>query len=187
MIKKIINGLRSAFLCLLIMTVLCGVIYPGIVTVIAQTMFPSQADGSMVSVTLQDGTQKVYGSSLIAQEFSDPKYLIGRPMGTTNLSPVSEEQERLVAERIAWWHSLDPDNKKDIPMDLVTASGSGVDPNISPSGAAYQVERIARERGISEESVKAIIAENTAGRFLGFWGEPSVNVLNVNLALDGLR
>jgi K+-transporting ATPase ATPase C chain len=168
------------------MTVLCGIVYPGIVTGVAQAVFPSEANGSIITVTLKDGTTKSFGSELIAQEFTKPVYLIGRPLGTTNLSALSEEQAMLVRERIDWWHSLDPSNTADIPMDLITASGSGVDPNISPEAAEYQVARIARERGISEDEVRSIVSKFTTGRFLGFWGEPAVNVLKVNLTLDGL-
>lgn len=186
MMKKLLIDLRPAFLCFVIMTILCGVIYPGIVTGIAQVVFPEQANGSIITVTLKDGTQKEYGSALIAQEFTKPEYLIGRPLGTTNLSPVSKEQEKKVQERMDWWYSFDPEKEVDLPMDLVTASGSGVDPNISPEAAEYQVTRIARERDISEDAVKEIIKKYTTGRFLGFWGEPAVNVLKVNLALDGL-
>lgn len=184
--NKIIRALRPALLCFVIMTILCGVIYTGVVTGIAQAVFSNKANGSIVTVTLKDGTKKDFGSALIAQEFTKPEYLIGRPMGTTNLSPVSEEQKELVQQRIDWWHSLDPENKADIPIDLVTASGSGVDPNITPEAAEYQVARIARVRSISEDDVRDIIKENTTGSFLGFWGEPAVNVLKVNLALDGL-
>ncbi|MCB8817540.1 potassium-transporting ATPase subunit KdpC [Desulfosporosinus shakirovi] len=184
--SKIIKVFRPAILCFVVMTLLCGVIYPGVVTGIAQAVFPKQANGSIISVTLNDGTKKDFGSALIAQEFTKPEYMIGRPMGTTNLSPVGEEQEKLVKERIDWWHALDPNNTADIPMDLVTASGSGVDPNITPEAAEYQIARIARERGIREDAVREIINKNTTGRFLGFWGEPAVNVLKVNLGLDSL-
>lgn len=177
---------RPALVCFAAMTVLCGVLYTAAVTGIAQLAFPNQANGSVLSVTLEDGAQKEYGSALIAQEFTKPEYLIGRPAGTTNLSPVSNEQEALVQERINWWHSFDPANTAEIPMDLVTASGSGVDPNISPEAAEYQVKRIARERNLSEDDVREAIKKYTTGRFLGFWGEPAVNVLKVNLALDGL-
>lgn len=183
---KTMKILRPAFMCFLIMSILCGVIYTAAVTGIAQLIFPSQAGGSIITITLKDGTQKEYGSALIAQEFTGSEYMIGRPMGTTNLSPVSDEQKALVQERTDWLHSLDPDNTVDIPMDLVTASGSGVDPNITPEAAEYQVTRLARERGISKDDVRAIISKYTTGRFLGFWGEPAVNVLKVNLALDGL-
>lgn len=184
--NRMMSVLKPAFLCFAAMTILCGIIYPGIVTGIAQAVFPDRANGSMITVTLKDGTKKDFGSALIVQEFTKPEYLIGRPAGTTNLSPASEEQQKLVGERIDWWHSMDPDNTADIPMDLVTASGSGVDPNISPAAAEYQVARIARERGMSEDAVRAIIKQHTTGRFLGFWGEPAVNVLKVNLTLDGL-
>jgi K+-transporting ATPase ATPase C chain len=184
--NSFIKMLKPALICLVMMTILCGVIYTGVITGVAGVVFPKQANGSVILVTLKDGTQKQYGSELIGQEFTKPQYLIGRPMGTTNLSPVSKEQKKLVEERIAWWHLLDPENTNDIPMDLVTASGSGVDPNISPEGAQYQIFRIARQRNISEVTVSTIIKKYTTGRFLGFWGEPSVNVLKVNLALDGL-
>jgi K+-transporting ATPase ATPase C chain len=177
--------LKPALICFILMTVLCGMIYPGVVTGIAQAAFPDQANGSMLTVTSAGGAQKEYGSALIAQKFAKPEYLIGRPPGVTNLSPAGPEQETLVRERTDWWHSLDPGNTADIPADLVTASGSGVDPNISPEAAEYQAPRIARERGVSEEAVRSIIKECTSGRFLGFWGEPAVNVLRVNLMLDG--
>lgn len=183
---KAMKLLKPALVCFGVMTILCGVIYTAAVTGIAQLIFPNQANGSVITVTLKDGTQKEYGSELIAQEFTKPEYLIGRPTGVTNLSPVSEEQKKLVQERIDWWRSFDPDNTADIPMDLVTASGSGVDPNISPEAAEYQVSRIAKARNMEEDEVRRIIQTYTSGRFLGFIGEPAVNVLKVNLALDGL-
>ncbi len=107
-------------------------------------------------------------------------------MENSNLSPTSEEQKHIVNDRIKWWHKLDPSNNKAIPVDLVTASGSGVDPNITPQAADYQVSRISKERGISEKKVRDIIEKYTTGRLLRFLGEPSVNVLKVNLDLDGL-
>ena len=168
------------------MTVLCAIVYTALVTGIALAIFPNKANGSVISVTLKDGTIKAYGSELLAQEFTKPEYLIGRPLGTTNLSVESEKQQVLVQQRINFFHSIDPDNKKDIPMDLVTASGSGVDPNISPAAAEYQVSRIAIARNLSEDAIRAIIQKYTTGKFLGFWGESGVNVLKVNLALDGL-
>lgn len=184
--NKITQVVKTAFLCFIVMSILCGIIYPGLVTAIAQAAFPHQANGSIITVTLPDGTQKDFGSTLIAQEFTKPEYLIGRPMGTTNLSPTSREQQRLVQERIAWWRSIDPGNKADIPMDLVTASGSGVDPHVTPAAAEYQVSRIATARNMKEDEVRRIIQTYTSGRFLGFFGAPAVNVLKVNLALDGL-
>lgn len=184
--RKMMEVFRPAVLCFVVMTILCGIIYPGIVTGIAQGAFPEQANGSIITVTLKDGSPKDFGSALIAQEFTKPAYLIGRPMGTTNLSPVGEKQEKLVLERIAWWHAMDPDNQADIPPDLVTASGSGVDPHITPQAADYQVSRIAKARNMEEDEVRRLIQTYTRGRLLGFWGEPAVNVLQVNLALDGL-
>jgi K+-transporting ATPase ATPase C chain len=184
--RKALRMLKPALLSFAVMTVLCGVVYTAAVTGIAQLIFPYQANGSVISVTLKDGTQKDYGSELIAQAFLKPEYLIGRPMGATNLSAVSEEQKTLVGSRIAWWRAFDPESTADIPMDLVTASGSGVDPHITPEAAEFQVKRIARARGITEETVRSIIGKYTSGRFLGLFGEPAVNVLKVNLALDGL-
>lgn len=184
--KKWIQMARPALVCLLVMALICGVLYTAVVTGIAQLFFPGQANGSIITVTLGDGTQKELGSQLIAQEFTKPEYLIGRPMLVTNLSPAGDEQRALVEERIAFWHELDPENTADIPMDLLTASGSGVDPHISPEAAEYQVARIAKLRNINEETLRDIIAQYTSGRFLGFIGEPAVNVLQVNLALDGL-
>jgi len=177
---------RPAVMSLLVMVVLCGVIYTAVMTGIAQLIFPSSSNGSIITVTLSDGSKREYGSALIAQEFTDPKYLIGRPMAVSNLSPSSRKQRELVEERVNWWHAFDPDNRSNIPVDLVTASASGVDPRISPKAAEYQVFRIAKARGISETDVRKIIRKYTSGRFLGFIGEPAVNVLKVNLALDGL-
>jgi K+-transporting ATPase ATPase C chain len=183
---NIMKILKPSLLSFAIMTLLCGVLYTGVVTGIAQLIFPHQANGSILTIILKDGTKKSYGSELLAQEFTTREYLIGRPMGTSNLSPVSKEQKQVVQERIDWWHTLDPDNKSDIPMDLVTASGSGTDPYISPKAAEYQAARIAKERGITEDQVRNIIENYTTKRFLGFIGNPGVNVLKVNLALDGL-
>jgi K+-transporting ATPase ATPase C chain len=184
--KKVMRMLKPALVSFAVMTILCGVIYTAAVTGIAQLFFPYQANGSVITITLKDGTQKDYGSELIAQAFLKPEYLIGRPMGTTNLSPVSQEQKALVASRIAWWREFDPDKTKDIPMDLVTASGSGVDPHITPEAAEFQVTRIAKAREMTEDAVRAIIKEYSTGRFLGIFGEPAVNVLQVNLAFDGV-
>jgi potassium-transporting ATPase KdpC subunit len=184
--KKAMKMLKPALTSFIVMTVLCGVIYTAAVTGIAKLFFPTKANGSVITVTLKDGSKKDYGSELIAQAFTKPEYLIGRPMGTTNLSPVSEEQKILVESRIAWWRAFDPENTADIPMDLVTASGSGVDPHITPEAAEFQVKRIAKARGITEDAIRSIISEYTSGRFLGLFGEPNVNVLKVNLALDGL-
>lgn len=184
--KIFMKAVRPAILCFLCMTFICGILYTGIVTGIAQLIFPDRANGSIIRVTLSDGTAAEYGSERIAQEFSDPKYLIGRPSGPTNLSSVSGEEKVLVKERIQWLKSLDPENDRDIPVDLITASGSGADPYISPEAAEYQVARIARTREISEDQVRDTIRKYTVHRLLGIWGEEGVNVLKVNLALDGL-
>ncbi len=180
--------LKPALICFLVMTILCGFVYTMAVTGITQLIFPNQANGSVITVTVKDGTKKDYGSALIAQTFTESQYLIGRPDSgaPTNLSPTSDLEKKNVQKRIDWLHSIDPTNKADIPSDLVTASGSGVDPDISPAAAEYQVARIAKVRNTSENAVRAIIQKYTTGRFLGFIGEPAVNVLKVNLALDGL-
>ena len=184
--KAFLKQLRPAIMIFLALTVVCGAVYTAVITGVSQLVFPRQANGSVITVTLKSGEKKEYGSALLAQEFSAPKYLIGRPMAVSNLSPVSDEQKKLVEERVDWWHGFDPGNKADIPADLVTGSGSGADPNISPAAAEHQVSRIARVRGMSEDAVRDIIKKYTSGRFLGFIGEPAVNVLKVNLALDGL-
>lgn len=183
--ESMVSKLRPALVSFVVLTLICGVVYPVIVTSIAQIAFPNQANGSIITVTQENGTTIDVGSALIGQTFTKPQYLIGRPQGTSQLSPVSEEQKALIQERVAWWRALDPENSGAIPSDLVTASGSGVDPNISPEAAEYQVDRIARVRNISAKTVREIIARNTTGKLLGLWGESGVNVLKVNLALDG--
>lgn len=182
---SIMSKLRPALVSFLLLTLICGVVYPVIVTSIAQIAFPNQANGSIITITQENGTTIDAGSALIGQTFTKPQYLIGRPQGSSQLSPVSQEQKVLIQERVAWWQVLDPENSRAIPSDLVTASGSGVDPNISPEAAEYQVERIARVRNISTEAVREIIDRYTTGKLLGIWGQDAVNVLKVNLALDG--
>ncbi|MDR0287835.1 MAG: K(+)-transporting ATPase subunit C [Clostridiales bacterium] len=183
--KRFFRTFKPALICFVVLTLICGVIYPLILTGIAQ-IFPGKSTGSVITVTLADGTKKEYGSALIGQEFTKPEYLIGRPMEVSNFSPVSDEQKDLIKERTDWWHSFDPDNTADIPADLLTASGSGADPYISPAAAEYQAERIAKARNMGVDDVRNIIDKYTSGRLLGIWGEPYVNVLKVNLALDGL-
>lgn len=183
--ESMVSKLRPALVSFVVLTLICGVVYPVIVTSIAQIAFPNQANGSIITVTQENGTTIDVGSALIGQTFTKPQYLIGRPQGTSQLSPVSEEQKALIEERVAWWRALDPENSGAIPSDLVTASGSGVDPNISPEAAEYQVDRIAQVRNISAKTVREIIARYTTGKLLGLWGESGVNVLKVNLALDG--
>ena len=183
--KTILKTVYQALVILMIFSILCGIVYTGTVTGLARLLFQKKADGSILTVRQAGGTQREYGSALIAQQFSKPEYLIGRPLGTTNLSPSGEKEQELVRQRTAWWHAFDPSNNAPLPSDLVTASGSGVDPNISPAAAEYQVSRIARARKINESDVRTIIRKHTSGRFLGIFGEPAVNVLEVNLALDG--
>lgn len=183
--NRIMKQAKPALVSFLTMTIICGVIYTFAITGLVQLLFPSQANGSMITVKTSDGNERIYGSTLIAQQFTKPEYLIGRPLGVTNLSPVSKEQREKVAERIDWWQKFDSTNTAEIPMELVTASGSGVDPYITPEGAAYQIKRIAVARNMDEAEVKAIVEKYTTPRLLGVLGEPVVSVLKVNLALDG--
>lgn len=189
-----------AFLFLLVFSVLCGGLYTLAVTGLAQALFPGQANGSIVTV---DG--KTYGSALLAQEYTDEGHMWGRIMnldtGTftdgegnpvlyawaSNLNPGSPEYEALVAERVEKIRAAHPEKgDAPIPVDLVTCSGSGLDPEISPAAAEYQVERLAEHTGFDEAEIRRIIDRYTTGRFLGIFGEPRVNVLKVNLALDGI-
>ena len=169
---------------LAVFTVICGILYPAAVTGISQLLFQDKANGSMITIETQEGSEALVGSSLLGQAFTEPQYLIGRPQTVSNASPSSGEQAAAVTERIDFWKELAPLNEADIPMELVTASASGVDPHISPEAAAYQVERIAVERGMDPERVQTIIDEKTSGRAFLVFGEPAVNVLEVNLALD---
>ncbi len=183
-------ALMPGFKMLMVMTVICGFAYTLLVTGIAQLFFPEEANGSIVTVALAEGGEKQIGSKLIGQGFTEPKYLLGRPntgASASQLSPVSSEQKELVLERIANLEKIDLMNKAEIPMELVTASGSGVDPEISLATALYQVGRIANERGISEKEVEKVIKNNTIGTIFGKIGEPRVNVLGVNMQLDGLK
>lgn len=183
-----------------VMTILCGLLYTLVCTGINQLLFHKQANGSVIEI---DG--KTYGSELLAQQFTEPEHLWGRPMSldltsftdedgnpvmyawATNKSPAGEDEDAMVQERIDALLEADPSMEgTPIPVDLVTVSGSGLDPEISPDAAAYQVHRIAEARSISEEEVQDVIDEYTTGRFLGIFGEPRVNVLKVNLALDGI-
>jgi potassium-transporting ATPase KdpC subunit len=183
--------IRPALLIFLVLSVITGIFYPLIVTGVAKVAFPSQAGGSL----LQEG-DKVVGSSLIGQPFSDPKYFWSRPSATSpqpynsaassgsNQGPTNPALSDAVKGRIEALHSADPGTKAAVPVDLVTASGSGLDPHISPAAAEYQVVRIAHARGLPEATVRQLVAEYTEGRQLGVLGEPRVNVLLLNLALD---
>ena len=184
--------LRPALMCLILFTVITGVVYPLVVTGIAQVIFPFQANGSLI---VKDG--KVLGSTLIGQPFDDPKYFWGRPSATSpfgynaaassgsNLSPTNPDLVKAVQGRVEALRAADPGNTAPVPVDLVTASGSGLDPHISPAAALYQVSRVARERKFSRETVLTLVERHTEGRFWGLLGEPRVNVLALNLALDG--
>lgn len=179
-------------------TVVCGLGYTLVVTGIAQVAFPYQANGSLIKVD-----DKIVGSELIGQNFEDEDHMWGRIQNVTivegedgglmaygapsNLSPASEEYRQLVDERVGKIRAANPDADMDaVPVDLVTCSGSGLDPEISPDAAEYQVPRLAKATGKSEDEVREIIAQCTKGRFLGVFGEPTVNVLKVNLMLDGV-
>jgi K+-transporting ATPase ATPase C chain len=179
---------------LLVMTVITGLIYPLVATGVAQVLFPHQANGSLIE---RDG--KPIGSELIGQSFTDPKYFWGRPSATTpqpyngtgsngsNLGPTNPALRDAVQQRIDALHAADPGNTAPVPSDLVTASGSGLDPEISPAAAQYQVARVARLRNLSVDQVQTLVVQATQGRQLGLLGEARVNVLQLNLVLDGLQ
>lgn len=184
--QQIIPSLRMLF----VLTLLTGVAYPLAVTGLSWAAFRGKSTGSVI-----ESNGNAVGSRLIGQPFSDPKYFWSRPSalspaynaGTSsgsNLGPNNPAQFEAVAARIEALRVADPGNDKPVPADLVTASGSGLDPHISPAAAEYQVARVARERGLSEEVVRNAVAKSTAGRSLGFLGEPRVNVLELNLFLD---
>jgi potassium-transporting ATPase KdpC subunit len=184
--------LRPALVLLALFTLVTGIAYPVAVTAIAQLAFPHQADGSLI---VRDG--KTVGSTLIGQPFDDPKYFWSRPSATSpfgdnaaassgsNLSPTNPALVKTVQERVDALRAADPGNTAPVPVDLVTASGSGLDPHISPAAALYQVGRVARARRLDESAVRRLVAAHTEGRWLGILGEPRVNVLELNLALDG--
>jgi K+-transporting ATPase ATPase C chain len=194
------SQLRPAFFMLLIFTVITGVIYPLVVTGIAQAVFPHQANGSLIVI---DG--KAYGSELIGQQFDDPKYFWGRLSATgtfpynafnaenltassgSNYGPLNPALFEMVQARVDALKAADPDNTLPIPVDLVTASASGLDPHISVAAALYQVHRVAQARGLSDEAVESLVNQYVVERQFGFLGEPRANVLELNLALDGLK
>jgi K+-transporting ATPase KdpC subunit len=194
MINEILQQTRRAVLVWVCLTVITGLVYPALVTGIAQVAFPFQANGSLVR---HQG--RVMGSALIGQPFSDPKYFWGRPSATSpyaynaaaslgsNLGPTNPELLARVKERVDALKRSQPGSDRLIPVDLVTASGSGLDPHLSPAAALYQVPRIARARGLSEGTVTGLVAEHVEKRWFGILGEPHVNVLELNLALDDLQ
>lgn len=183
--------MRQAVSVFLALTVITGLAYPLLVTGIAQMVFPRQANGSLITC---DGV--VVGSSLIGQNFADPKYFWGRPSATSpsynaaassgsNLGPSNPALHDAVKQRCEALRAADPDNKAPIPVDLVTASGSGLDPQISIAGAMYQARRVARARGMEQTKVEAMISEHASKPVAPGFGEPTINVLELNLALDG--
>ncbi len=189
-----IRNIKSAFLVFIMLSILTGLVYPFFVTGLAQLVFPAQANGSLMK---QEG--KPAGSELIGQSFDDPKYFWGRLSSTpdfpynsgsssgSNLGPSNPALAEAVEARVSALRAADPDNKDPIPVDLVTSSGSGLDPHVSPEAALYQVPRVARARGIPEEQVRSLVDQFTEARQFGFLGEPRVNVLKLNLALNSLR
>jgi potassium-transporting ATPase KdpC subunit len=185
--------LRNSLMMLLVMTIITGIAYPLLVTGLSQLIFPSQANGSLIAKNGQP-----IGSTLIGQSFTEPKYFWGRPSATSpqanngtgsggsNLGPTNPALADAVKQRIAALQSADPGNRASVPVDLVTSSGSGLDPEISPAAAQYQLARVAKARGLSDAQLSLLIAQATSGRQLGLLGEPRVNVLQLNLALDAL-
>ena len=188
------SQLRPAVISLAIFTVLTGVLYPLLITGIAQVVFPHQANGSLITQNRQ-----VIGSQLIGQQFDDPRYFWGRLSATTpgpynaasssgsNLGPTNPALLAEVKARIDALKTADPTNNSPIPVDLVTSSGSGLDPDISVAAALYQVPRVAKFRGMSLAAVQTLVEKSIQGRQFGFLGEPRVNVLELNLALDAIK
>jgi K+-transporting ATPase ATPase C chain len=184
---------RPALVLLLAFSVVTGLMYPVLLTVLAQIAFPSQANGSLV----KEG-ELVMGSRLIGQSFDSPGYFWGRPSATapyaynagsssgSNLGPTNPALRDAVSARVARLHAADPGSREPVPIDLVTASASGLDPHISPAAACYQVNRVARERKLDSVRVRALVDEHVEIRTFGILGEPRVNVLSLNLALDRL-
>jgi K+-transporting ATPase ATPase C chain len=194
MFKEAIRHIRTATTLLFMLMFLTGVLYPLTVTVLAQYLFPWQANGSIIK---QEG--QAIGSVLIGQANYLPEYFWGRPSATTpfpyngasssgsNSGPSNPEFLATVQARITALKKMDPQNKQPIPVDLVTASGSGLDPEISPQAAFYQVPRVARERRVSEPVLNALIEDHIKNRTFGLLGEPRINVMKLNTALDNLR
>ena len=186
--------LRPLVVFFLSFTVITGGLYPLVVNGAAQILFLQQANGSLI---VQDG--QVRGSALIGQSFADPRYFWGRPSATapfpynsaassgSNLGPLNPALTENVAARVSALQIADPDNDAPIPVDLVTSSASGLDPHISPASAEFQVGRVARARGLSEDRVRQLVVEQTTQRTVGILGEATVNVLELNLALDAIK
>jgi len=189
-----LSYLKPAAVMLLLLTLLTGVIYPALVTVVAQVFFADQANGSLI----KDQQGQPIGSTLIGQSFNDPKYFWGRPSATgpyannaavssgSNLGPTNPALIDTVATRIAALKTADPGNKAAVPVDLVTASGSGLDPHISPAAAEYQINRLSKARHLDPNKLRDLVTQMTEARQWQVFGEPRVNVLRLNLALDRL-
>lgn len=205
----LLKQIRPALVLLLLFSVVTGLLYPAVLTGIARVIFPRQANGSLI----RDANGQLLGSSLIGQNFTQPQYLWGRLSATStfpynafnadnltassgsnygpsnpalvNPAATTPEEFGIVQQRIQALRTADPGNAAPIPVDLVTASASGLDPHISPAAAVYQIARIARARNLGEDQVRAVVARYTEGRTFGIFGEPRVNVLLVNLTLDG--
>lgn len=187
------QALRPAIVLFVLLSVITGIAYPLITTGIGQWLLPAQANGSLI---MKD--DKVIGSSLIGQNFTEPKYFWGRPSATgpypnnasassgSNLGPLNPALADAVKARVAALKTADPENTLPIPVDLVTTSASGLDSEISPAAALYQANRVAKARGLSSEAVQAAITANTKDRQWGVFGEPRVNVVTLNIALDNL-
>ncbi|HWT39270.1 MAG TPA: potassium-transporting ATPase subunit KdpC [Paraburkholderia sp.] len=188
------NALRPLLVLFVALTLITGIVYPALVTAVGQSVFSHQANGSLIE---KDG--KAVGSEIIGQQFDAPYYFWGRLSATTpnpynaqgsggsNLGPTNPALADEVKGRLAALHDADPSNTAAVPVDLVTSSGSGLDPEISPAAAAYQAARVAKARALPQEQVDALIVQNTSGRQLGVLGERRVNVLKLNLALDQLK
>jgi K+-transporting ATPase ATPase C chain len=188
-----LKELRPTLVVLVVLSLLTGVFYPALMTGFSAALFPHQARGSLIATA--DG--RVVGSRLIGQAFTSPRYFWSRLSATSpaynasassgsNFGPLNPALDSAVRARVAALRAADPGNTAPVPVDLVTASGSGLDPDISPAAARYQVARVARARGAGQETVAALVAAHTAGRTFGVLGEPRVNVLQLNLALDSL-
>lgn len=191
MSETAMSELRPALIVFALLTLLTGIVYPLVVTGVGQVAFSNQVNGSQI----QHG-ERVVGSRLLGQPFTSPKYFWSRPSATgahpyngaassgSNQGPTNPALEAAVKDRVAALRAADPGNTATVPVDLVTASASGLDPHISPAAAEYQVARVARERNVAEDDVRKLVSEATQGRTLGILGEPRVNVLDLNLLLD---
>jgi K+-transporting ATPase ATPase C chain len=198
-IGRVASIARPAVVLLAAFTLLTGLLYPLVVTGLAQAIFPYQANGSLIRTSGAPGIGGTAGSALIGQPFDDPGYFWGRPSATvpfpynagassgSNLGPSNPAFVEAVRARLAALREADPGNTQPVPVDLVTASASGLDPHISVAAALYQVPRVARARGLDEDAVRQLLAQQTLGRQYGILGEPRVNVLKLNLALDGVE